>query len=299
MSKKKLILAIVLIAVLVVLVSCSAIEDGMTAPKRFSEGMSVEQICGIIKNLKNVTVTEYYKEEDINAVIKFSDDFLSLENGDDSVTSFFEDNREYVFNVSEEGEVSYWITDFNGYHTKKLAYDDFSIYKKGLIEALEGGQEYKIVDGKLIVEDLNGRDIELKDCNYTKFSIPSGFENYKSLEANVEPVEFSLSSDGTYYSIDNVDSLLYSYEFPETYNGLPVDYSQFSYWFVSQLDEVTLPATITILDGEWDEDYRPDDTLHIIFKGTKEQWAKIKKSDCWLTTNGNRVTCVDGEYVDE
>ena len=298
MNKRHLILAIVLIAVLVVLVSCSAIEDGMTVPKKFSENMSVEQICGIIKNLKNVTSTEYYKEEDIHAVIKYSDDFASFTSGNYSITSFFEDGREYSYHVSEDGETNYYITDFSGYRTKQLKFDDYSVFKNELIEALKGGHEYKIANGKLIVEDLNGRDIELKDCNYTKFSVPSGFENYKSLEANEEPVQFSLSYGGTRYSIDYIDSLLYSYEFPETYNGLPVDYSMFTYWKVSNLDEVTLPTTIEYLDGELVEDYRPDDTLHIIFKGTKAQWANIGKTDCWLTTNGNRVTCIDGEYSD-
>lgn len=297
MNKKHLILAIVLV-VLVVLVSCNAIEIGMSAPKKFSENMSVEEICSIIKNLKSATSTERYIKDDIHVVTKYSDYFVSVVSGNDSMTLFIEGNREYFYGTFEDGETSDAITDFSGYRTKELKLGEFSKFKKELLEALKGGHEYKIVDGKLIIENLDGRDIELKDCNDTKFSVPSGFEDYKSREENLKPVEFVLSDDGTYYSVDYVDSLLYSYEFPETYNGLPVDYSQFSYWLVCDLNEITLPTTIEYLDGELYDGFVPVDTFHIIFKGTKAQWANISKTDCWLTTNGNRVTCIDGEYSD-
>ena len=109
------------------------------------------------------------------------------------------------------------------------------------------------------------------------------------------PIEYELNSDNTKYVV-TIASGIVSYEIPSSYNGLPVEVI---YENVECVSELTLPANLTELKGQNYFFYYPEEEkeIHIIFKGTKDQWKSIEKTSEWRTFT--RVSCSDGEYEDE
>ncbi len=305
-----LITAVALVAMLCLsLVACNE-DDGF-----FTDEMSQEEIIEKLGEIENCTVV-YHTVQSIytgEGVVmhesvqetRASKEFIykkwydKREDNDrtESELKFFEGAKVYNITTNSSGDYIQ-ITDYNGYDVGGF---DYSV---SVDWAVSQFAEW-VKTGKCVVENGNLKyeypganewsesSCVLKDCNTTKMpSIPEKFKDYKNMAATEDIVRYSLSEDETYYRVSGIDSCLKSYEVPATYNGIPVKECGANAF----LTTLTLPTSIVKLTycgrtadaGE----------LHVVYKGTKEQWAQVENHEEWNADNGVRVTCVDGDYVE-
>lgn len=299
----------IIVVALLALVACgdkgggdSQGGDAQLTRVEFSKDMTKEQICEIIEGLDNFTIEYTLSEANKDGELPeyplflFGRDFFVYS----TVWQFVEGNRAYAYAIDtkDNNAETIMITDYTGYDAKDNLLDVLAPYQQDIIKALST-HDYAIVDGNLKIFKYEGDeyDIIVKDCNSTVLTIPEAFSDYKTREATEKVIEYKLAYDQKSYDI-TIDGGLRSFEIPAEYNGLPVSFTIGS---VRYLEEVTLQSSITKLEGSfsWDGTYeKRTEELHVIFKGTKEQWGNIEKNEEWTSVNKVRVTCSDGEYVE-
>lgn len=310
MKKKIFIVAMVLMFVVasVALVACGEKKQGdnnsgeQLKQVKFTEDMTKEQICETIKGLENFTIEYVLSENNKDGEIPEDNRLLIGKNFFyyPGAWQFIEGNRVYAYALSDGDEDDLvMITDYTGYDVKENMFTGLQEYGQYVIDSLSTC-EYAIENGNLRIFKFEGDeyDVIIKDCNSTVFTVPESFADYKTRKATEDVIEYRLSYDEKSYVI-SIDSWLRSFEIPAEHNGLPVSFTSST---VADLEEVTLQASITKLESSyyWDGSYEKRDVeLHVIFKGTKKQWSEIEKDEQWTSANKVRVTCSDGEYVEE
>ncbi len=306
--KKFFILVLVLCIVSLALVACNQNNDdeelntgeGLT-PIEFTEDMTTEQIIDAVNSAKNLTFGFGDVDEDNYMIVGETYFVYNYKTFDESYIQFMAGNKRYVAYLDFKTKEVEWYkkVNFDGYDANlKKSFDRWMFYnKKEILETLNRDYPYEIKDGNLRVYDAETNEIylELKDLNSSILVLPESFKDYKTRKETNSPIEYELNSDNTKYVV-TIASGIVSYEIPSSYNGLPVEVI---YENVECVSELTLPSDLTELKGENYFFYYPEEEkeIHIIFKGTKEQWASIEKTSEWRTYT--RVTCTDGEYVEQ
>ena len=307
MKKKILIVAMVLCILALTLVAClnddnEELNTGEGLPPiKLTEDMTTQQIIDAINAAKNLTFGFGDVDEDNYMIIGETYFVYNYKTFDESYIQFMAGNKRYVAYLDFETKEVEWYkkVNFDGYDANlKKSFEHWMFYnKKEILETLNQDYPYEINDGNLRVYDAETNEtyLELKDLNSSILVLPESFKDYKTREETNSPIEYELNSDETKYEI-TIASGIVSYEIPSSYNGLPVEVT---YANVECVSELTLPSNITELKGQNYFFYYPEEEkeIHIIYRGTKEQWASIEKTSEWRTYT--RVTCTDGEYVEQ
>lgn len=94
-------------------------------------------------------------------------------------------------------------------------------------------------------------------------------------------------------------NFLYSQHYPPTYVTVPdnIEYLDVNSFAISGLTTISLPASLRYIDR--DAFYDTAYLQSIEFRGTKEQWKKVRKIPGWISgysiTNVEKIICKDGE----
>lgn len=94
-------------------------------------------------------------------------------------------------------------------------------------------------------------------------------------------------------------NFLYSQHYPPTYITIPdnIEYLDVNSFAISGLTTISLPATLRYIDrfAFYDTPYLE----RIEFRGTKEQWKKVRKIPDWISDysaiNVEKIICKDGK----
>lgn len=94
-------------------------------------------------------------------------------------------------------------------------------------------------------------------------------------------------------------NFLYLQHYPPTYVTIPdnIEYLDVNSFAISGLTTISLPANLRYIDrfSFYDTPYLQS----IEFRGTKEQWKKVRKIPGWISdssiTNVEKIICKDGE----
>lgn len=260
-------------------------------PIEFSVSMTREEIIEKLRTTTVAAIVVLFSDTDIGAV--YTQDYYCVYANTGMVENigFVEGAR--MYNISSDGIV---VVDYTEYDTVDLNTEFVYVINdviEWVIYALDNDCVY-VFDGNLYL-DWQGTTVKIYDTAPTMPTIPEEYEGYKDVSPTNAVIEFELSDDGTYYTLEEINYLVKSYEVPETYNGKPV--TRFEEYCNSEfLTALTLPTSITYLCSYCRHDVE-DGELHIIYKGTKAQWEAIENSDKWSKQDGVRITCSDGDYV--
>lgn len=94
-------------------------------------------------------------------------------------------------------------------------------------------------------------------------------------------------------------NFLYSQHYPPTYVTIPdnIEYLDVNSFAISGLTTISLPASLRYIDR--DAFYDTPYLQSIEFRGTKEQWKKVRKIPGWISgssiTNVEKIICKDGK----
>ncbi len=301
-------MAIMLIAVFCVsFVACGDNSDNDNAPTAltFSEDMSKAEIIEQLGKIENLTL-EAYNTGEKHSTYYVGKTFFWCEyaKAGNSRFDFMDDMRMYYGEYYPNGSGTYiGMTDYTGYDADVASYFTDMLQEEYIDKYIEyvNNDEYFIENGNFKHEETKTIGgvaqtvvLTVYDCNVTKMpSLPDVFADYKTMSATQDVIEFNLSSDETYYNVGFINRYVKTYEVPSTYSGKPVK-EFIAGCYSENLKTITLPTSIVKLGycGHNAE----DGELHVIYKGTKAQWASIENSDNWANTDGVRITCTDGDY---
>lgn len=292
MKKKIFIVAmVIMLFACVPLVACDKKSDAV----KFDEKMSFEEICKLIDGLDSVTI----EHDDYTEMI--GSNFCIVIGSDGQACEFVENNIHYNFYYHKYEYSEYEVIsivdygDFDTQNFKRWRGSELSQTKYWIKEQLTYNKYY-VENGNLRIVGENSSII--KDCNSTLFIVPDRYADYKNRETTDDVVSFYLSNDATNYSV-YISKYVVKYELPDSHEGLPIGVGRYG---IQYLEELVLPANGFVLD-ESTMTYLDNKTeLHVIYKGTKDQWKNIERvgdGDSWEVGTYLRVTCSDGEYVEE
>lgn len=244
--------------------------------------MTADQIREALKDVKSFTMIITYGT-DIQYVQKwFENGFSESETYSGVKHAIFEENnREYEFDWGN-GELKATVIDLNGYDSYKANHS--KTYIDIYLSLMDRG--YTVENGQLI---LGGGAYVAKDFNCSTMDIPSEYKNYATLKTNASVLDFEDISE-TECKLSSINVTLNTLVVPEKYNGKTVVE-------ISQVDRVwtklSIPTTVTKLGSIWiSSDTQP---CTIEYAGTKEQWAKIQKTEHeWAPSNKLIIQCSDG-----
>lgn len=324
---KRKLTATVLFFILAILMCAIFVSCDNATEYKFEEGMSLDEIIDAINSLDNFTWIEYFDEDDfhVNGDTSMMENYYGRTFEGRMYTNyyslkriyqyeFFEDNRFYMFDVVYDNEdeslgKSCWVCDYSGYDINgTFRYEQSLAYAKtSIVNSISDTENYNYVieEGNLKFYKVGGKSTQyciIKDCNSTDVikMLPKEYSKYKKLDATIEPVSYSEQRDKTgnvlfydmWFQFFHVKPQ--SVEVPETYNSLPIGTVYFTNSYYMP-EEITLPSNVGALP-ELSDRYS-DVSIHIIYKGTKEQWEQVPYAIEWCKNTKITVTCADGEYT--
>lgn len=317
---KKLLLLVLAVVFAFSLAACNNEDeksnDNALPTITLTENMTLNEVKAALKDVKNfkeeLCYDNNYKETYYwceNGGAAYCND----EHGDQYMYVISEDNKfyllEYQYQMSSDTcEYNEEIIDATGYDTANDAFlrslqNELDYY----LDRVMPEDEWKIENGKIVIDHEDGYVVKLYDFNCTTAEVPEHYANYKELKATKNEIAEYYCEDN-YASLISINGYLRTFTVPETYNGKDVKSVCFfsstveTYatdgWFKSSvtLEEITIPKTIVLLAGL--ENYTELKTINYL--GTKDEWNNVMVvGDKMLNDIKSEYTvnCSDGTIV--